>query len=216
MTTSDPPPVPPRGAALLANTLLAGIGGLYLTTGSETVTLTATLVVAAIVVYAIGSARTASTRKDDGVDPAYEEFYASWYPNLVAVLIGTGYQQQIAEDAANEAMAALLDHWDEIDNPKAWTITVAKRHAGPAPLDGPPDSEPARGDWSTGVDTMVTVEAMVTRLPPKQREALLLTMTGLSPEEIAQHLGVPSTRVRANLKLARRKMHDYLNERTAD
>ncbi|WP_146107920.1 hypothetical protein V5P93_000899 [Actinokineospora auranticolor] len=75
MTTSDPPATG-QPVALLVTSMLAGLGTLFATTGSERVTLVAALVVAAIVLVAMITG-TGSRAAEDAVD-GFDDFYLAW------------------------------------------------------------------------------------------------------------------------------------------
>ncbi len=65
-------------------------------------------------------------------------------------------------------------------------------------------------------ETMRQVEELLNQLPARQREVFVLaTFEDLSPEEIAEMLGVPLSRVQSWLKEARERVRRALTERLA-
>lgn len=220
MRTTDPPAGrSPWAVVVLVNTLLTGIGGIYVTTGSEPVTLAAGAMVAVISLMVVSRGRESSSatseaiRRDRAMQADYEEFFTSWFPRLVAILISSGYERVTAEDAAMETMTEALDNWSGIHTPQSWTVTTAFRKASRMLR---PDGHGVGADqvqtgWSDGIDTFVTIEKAIAVLPEKQRIAMLLTLAGLKPREIAEHMRCSSEQVRRNLADARKKMRTQLN-----
>jgi hypothetical protein len=50
----------------------------------------------------------------------FAEFFRVAYQPLVRDVIFAGWNLPEAEDAVSTAMAAVLQHWDKIDNPRAY------------------------------------------------------------------------------------------------
>ncbi len=224
MAAKDPPMDgirQPLAIALLVNCVLAGLCTLYVSTDSELVTLAAAFAVSMIVLVALASNTSAAHRspvvaeKGGGVAEPYDEFFVSWFPRLVAILAGYGYERTVAEDAAEEALIELCTRWESVKHPQAWSLKVASVKAGEVARrarHGMSDGPGWTHDWSDGVDTLVVVERALDELRshPKQREVLLLTLAGLKPKEIAEQIGVDPGQVRANLKNARKLVKDRL------
>jgi RNA polymerase sigma-70 factor (ECF subfamily) len=146
----------------------------------------------------------------DDID--FAEFYAHGYRRLVAELtLLTGVLSD-AEDLAQEAYARAWQRWSHLhrfDQPQAWVRRVAFNKAVDrirahrrflrlrprlAHADSTSDLSPDWIDLYTGLKT----------LPPQQRAALILTaVSGLTTEEVARALDVPTGTVRSWLYRAR-------------
>ncbi|MEV4567637.1 sigma-70 family RNA polymerase sigma factor [Nonomuraea sp. NPDC049419] len=146
-------------------------------------------------------------------DLEFSSFYRSAIHSLVAFLINQGARICVAGDIAQDTMTKAYQHWPEIDNPPAWVRTVASRalvrHCTetreealdpvPEPTALLPRPEEAAA-WEARQDI---VQALRT-LPPRQRQVMAWTLSGYTPAEIAEELGISPNAVSASLKKARR------------
>lgn len=127
-----------------------------------------------------------------GRDADFAEFYATHWPRLVAALAHAVPDGADPRDAAQEAFARAYARWSSVsrhDRPDAWLFLTAFRiatrlrnraSAGERPLTGPP---PQQGEGD------VQVRLALSRLPERQRAALLLRVIyGLSTKETARAL----------------------------
>lgn len=157
-----------------------------------------------------------------GVGPEQQEFaqfYAdSWGPCLRAVAISVGSRQE-AEGLVAEAFARAWASWQRVSRhpaPRAWVVRTAlnaqvswwRRQRRELPL-GPRDS-PAPTLESDAVDPALV--ASVRRLPPRQREVIILRLLlDLDTETTAKHLGVAPGTVTAHLSRAVAALRHELN-----
>ena len=92
----------------------------------------------------------------------------------------------------------------------AWWGAEQPGVAIPAACDG-------AGDPARGVETRVLVEALLDRLSPPMRAALVLReLEGLEYEEIARVLGIPVGTVRSRLSAARAQFRDLWQTATGE
>ncbi|MDX3458806.1 sigma-70 family RNA polymerase sigma factor [Streptomyces sp. ME02-8801-2C] len=152
----------------------------------------------------------------------YEAFFQEQYPKVVATLIyHHGFAEQIADEAAQEAMTRLLLDWKKINNPQAWMRTVAFRQAvriakdQHARLPDTPLADPQAAADLAAVELALMAGAAVKTLPPRQQEVMTLTLADLKPEEIAEILGCTPEQTRGNLAHARRALQRALGTEEA-
>ncbi|GAA1069081.1 hypothetical protein GCM10009647_090990 [Streptomyces sanglieri] len=155
-------------------------------------------------------------------DEEFSAFYRSTIRPLVAFLINQGAAVHVAADIAQDTMTSAYRRWNELRTPRPWVYKVASRalvrrfastEEEPVGEIPEPTSLLARPDaieeWETRHDTL----PMLRSLPPRQRQVLAWTLAGFTPGDIAEHLGLPSDTVRANLLKARRAAANYLKKR---
>jgi len=140
-------------------------------------------------------------------------------PVFRALLAGT-LNRAAAEDAAAEAFARAFLGWQRVadhPNPRAWVLRVAWNYyqsswrtwegrwvADPPVAPTPPAADP----W---IDPDLV--AAIRRLPPGQREVLVLVALGeLTPTETAEVLGKAVGTVRGQLSRARVALRQALGE----
>ncbi|MEO1088113.1 MAG: sigma-70 family RNA polymerase sigma factor [Acidobacteriota bacterium] len=151
-------------------------------------------------------------------------------PALLRYCRGRSGDAGLAEDAAQEALMALVDRWRRLgppESPAAFTFTVARRRLGRrlmarrlwAPLEALGAS--ARDDVSApgpGARLEIREELRATtdaieRLSPKLREALLLVSAGgLDTADAAQVLGISPSALKMRVSRARARLLDDLHE----
>ncbi|MFE7076469.1 RNA polymerase sigma factor [Streptomyces sp. NPDC057620] len=160
------------------------------------------------------------------VDAEFSAFYRADFPRLVGFLIQVGARREDAVEAAQETMRTLHRRWREVDHPRAWARTTARRTLIRAlrasreeDLGEPPEAAAALlvGDQALWEAVECDeVLAVLRELPPRQRQALALTYDGFTPAEIAQILDVSPAQVRGNLARARRRAVTELGKREGE
>jgi RNA polymerase sigma-70 factor (ECF subfamily) len=150
-------------------------------------------------------------------------------PRLLRYCLGETGDRGLAEEAAQEALAALVERWRRQgppESPAAFVFAIARRRAwrlklrrrlfeplhalfdGHSPLPGPEAEAAGR----TELDR--TLKALE-RLPGRDREALLLVAAGeLALEEGARLLGISKSALKMRLHRARQRLQSLLKERT--
>lgn len=142
----------------------------------------------------------------------FAEFYTATHRVATAqvyAMIGNWHE---AQEAVQEAYARALARWSHVsryDEPLAWVRTVAYRvsvsrwrKARRLVLGSERDTE-----VPGPLETHVTLVAALQRLPPTQREALVLHyLADLPVAQIAAQLGVPEGTVKARLSRGRAAM----------
>ena len=150
-------------------------------------------------------------------DRGFDTFYREFLPTLVGFLVWQGAGSD-AQDMAQEAMTRAYRAWDQVQNPAAWTRTVAfrawLRHrddvrelAGPVP-DRADDDVTGQERW----EQHDPVLRLLARLPDRQRQVLAWSVDGYTPTEIAAELDLTPDNVRQNLSKARRSLQRWLAE----
>ena len=149
-------------------------------------------------------------------------------PALLRYCRGRSGDAGLAEDAAQEALIALVERWRRHgppDSPAAFAFTVARRRLGRrlaanrlwAPLEAALSyaatgtSEP-HGALEVKDELQATAEAM-RQLSPRLREALLLVSAGgLDTAGAAQVLGVSISALKMRVARARARLLELLPE----
>jgi len=138
-----------------------------------------------------------------------EFFQASWDPCLRAVAASTG-NVLLAEDQLAEAFARAWLSWRKVSRhpaPRAWVVRTAlntgaswwRRRGRELPLADHDVASPASP--GTGLDAAVLTA--LRRLPPRQREVIVLrVLLDLDIETTARQLGIAPGTVRAHLSRA--------------
>lgn len=145
----------------------------------------------------------------------FAAFYIQEFRRLVLFLIKNGAREADAEEAAQEAMCKALQNWATIDNPRAWTWTVAlriwwKRPGEQLVLDEGMPLPVIENDHVTIEEEKWKVVQLLRSLPPAQRMAAALYYDGFSTQEISDMLGKPAATVRSTLRHARRQLKEAI------
>ncbi|MEV7252603.1 sigma-70 family RNA polymerase sigma factor [Streptomyces cyaneofuscatus] len=150
-------------------------------------------------------------------EAAFETFFAVANPRLLAMLIRFhGFEEQVAQDAAAEAMTRLVPLWTKVEHPAAWVRVTAFRVACRLVKGGHlalPELELVDGQAETEFDAVVlalAAGAAIDNLPPRQQEVMTLALADLTPTETAEVLGCTPEQARANLAHARRALRRAL------
>ena len=160
--------------------------------------------------------------------PAFEEFFRG---RLISRCCGTSSSRagtlHEAEDAVSAAMTEVLQRWDAIENPRAYTRRAAISNLiknkqrglprirerliqrGDVPLEH--DLDPGLAAW----EQQEWVTLLLKALPPAQREVVACMVDMFTLQEIAQMLGKTEAAVRQNLCAARKRLRSYLAETDA-
>ncbi|MEU5282100.1 sigma-70 family RNA polymerase sigma factor [Streptomyces asoensis] len=157
-------------------------------------------------------------------DTEFSAFYRANIRPLTGFLIVHGAQVQVAADIAQDVMTDAYRNWTGITHPKAWVHKAASRALVRkfASVEEPVDDVPEPSSLLPRPDAIAEWEArhdalpMLRSLPMKQRQVMAWTLAGFTPTDIAEHLGLPAEKVRANLKKARRTAAAHLTAREED
>jgi RNA polymerase sigma-70 factor (ECF subfamily) len=154
-------------------------------------------------------------------DGSFETFYAATYRRLVGQLFALLCDVEEAEDVVQDAFARAWFHWRRIrtyDSPEAWVRRVAfnqafnrtrraRRRLVALARFGPEVDAPALSA------DRVDVHRAMARVPPRQREVLVLAyVVGLSLEQIAVQLRLPLGTVKSRLARGRQTLAEQLGE----
>lgn len=151
----------------------------------------------------------------EAVATDFVECYLRHYGRLVRALRLAGADPAGAEDHAQEAFARALVRWDRISrgsNPPGYVYTAGfrlfRRHLARASrwdLGDPPEaSGPPVDRTGSDVTNRLTVEAALSRMPPRRRAcAVMCLVVGLTTAEAAEALGIAPATVRKHLEQAR-------------
>jgi len=148
-----------------------------------------------------------------GLKELIKELYEKERSGLFLFVRSLGADNQEADDAVQEAFAAVLERWDTIRNPRPYLYTTAmnkyyganaRNRETPASSWMPDQAEPlSSGDIAEFNELEERVRAAVAALPARQRQVMALTLAGFKPAQIAQQLGSEEPAVRQNQARAR-------------
>ncbi|MFE6844697.1 RNA polymerase sigma factor [Streptomyces sp. NPDC057686] len=158
--------------------------------------------------------------------------YRAWKPFLLRFVrarareLGLAQTDVDPEGVVQDAFAATLPRWAEIDDPKAYLFVVARRLVGRAVPDAAIRTSAGTEDllgggesqwrWNSlsqnsGAETVRVARAVIAaiaKLPERQRIVGYLSFVqGWSGPQIAAYLECPASTVRANLHLVRSKFY---------
>lgn len=115
-------------------------------------------------------------------------------------------------------MAEAFRAWDDIDHPRAWVATVARRefyrqraHEVPVDFMEIPDSgtllmQDSPGDEFERLEARILQDDLLRRLSPAEREIMTMHVLGFRFEEIASMLGRNPATVRSFARNARARL----------
>ncbi|MFF7647119.1 sigma factor-like helix-turn-helix DNA-binding protein [Streptomyces canus] len=151
----------------------------------------------------------------------FSAFYRDTIRLLTGFLIHQGASGHVAADIAQQTMEDSWRCWSGIKHPKAWVYKAASRALvrkvasleelveevpEPTALLPRPD---AFAEWEAQHDML----PLLRTLPPRQRQVLAWALSGFTPADIADQLGLPAETIRASLRKARRAAAAYLAAR---
>jgi len=153
---------------------------------------------------------------------AYEALVASHYRQVFAVCLGMLSSIHDAEDAAQETMlkglANMPNHSDG-HGLRAWILRIAKnlcvdllrKRNRPRP----PAHEPAV-QLRQDVNALYDMEQALQRLPMELRVPLMMYyFDGRNAASVAESLNISHATACQRLRMARRQLHEFMTERTA-
>lgn len=144
--------------------------------------------------------------------------YRSSYAELVRFLHWKVWDEDRANDLAQEAFARALDH--DPENPRAWIFRVAanlardesrlvirrRRHLTLLRGEAEAAAAPPPSDELERRERMEQVRAALDRLGDRDREVLLLWDAGLDYREIAEQTGLAASAIGTTLARARQRL----------
>lgn len=156
--------------------------------------------------------------------PGFEAFFRVDHAPLVAFLIKLGFEREVAADAAEEAMLALLQCWSEVGKPRAY-VRSAARHAAIRQVQRDRERLPrtVAGGWVTPdhtgdpydrvddeLDAIGVMTRLLSALPERQRLVFAWHLDGFSNIDIAEHLEMRPTTVSSTLRHARNRLQELI------
>lgn len=164
------------------------------------------------------------SRPPSSTERAVGDLYAASYARLVGVTALAAGSRAEAEDAVQEAFIRLLARWDQIahyEDPEGWVRSVAfrllsnrRRQArngvrALGRLGAAPASPAPSGD-------AVDIARALASLPVGQRAVVVLHhLVGLSVDDVATALDLPSGTVKSRLSRSRATLAPLLREETS-
>ncbi|MEL7110393.1 MAG: RNA polymerase sigma factor [Pseudomonadota bacterium] len=150
---------------------------------------------------------------------------ARWYPRLMRTALRLVRDRQDAEEAVQEAWAAICRGWPRLSDPAmfpGWAFGILRRkcvdrirtaqrdRTRTAPLDAAPEpSQPARGELQVEID-----QALASLSDDHRLAAILFFGEGLSLNEIAAVTGVPVGTAKSRIFKARQHLKSCLKGET--
>jgi DNA-directed RNA polymerase specialized sigma24 family protein len=152
-------------------------------------------------------------------DPeSFDSWYAREHPRLVATLLLSTGDIELAAEGADEACTRALEKWDQVsimESPTGWAFRVALNHARRTArrrsfehriflrrAKEVPVPAPAGEVWQ-----------VVSALPPRQREVVVLRhIADLREAEIAEMLGISRSTVSSTLSDAHDRLGHLLDD----
>ena len=154
----------------------------------------------------------------DGNVDSFEDWYAREHPRLIATLLLSTGDIDLATEGVDEAFTRALEKWDRVkamESPAGWALTVAFNHARRIAKrrtlehrllfkrpQQPPIPAPAGEIWH-----------LVAVLPARQREVVVLRhIADLREGEIAEVLGISRSTVSSSLADAHTRLGHLLDD----
>lgn len=157
---------------------------------------------------------------------AFKKLYQDRYHPIVnRLMFALRASVHDSEDAVQFAFVQAYRRWSQIENPEPWVVTVATRAylakckrdrrrmeiEKRALVAGMLNPHGQTGRELDDVDGYAWVQAVISDLPPRQRQVMAGIADGLSNEEIAGLLGITQDNFRSNLRFARRRLEKRLD-----
>lgn len=155
--------------------------------------------------------------RDQQDKQAFARLFQHFAPRVKAFLIRSGAEDGLAEECAQEVMAALWHKAHLFDPARAsaatWIFTIARnrridairkqRRPEPEDLTWGPDHEPDQADVLVLQEETDKLGEAIAALPLKQRELIEKAYFGdLSHREIADQTGLPLGTIKSRIRLA--------------
>jgi len=159
------------------------------------------------------------------------EDFVGYYKAEATLLMGfvmrLGASPHDAADVMQSVMVQLLQQWDEVTHPRAWTRAVATRMFVKSMASSRevmtavvPEEMPVASPLLSPVVYVEVIEAareiqrLLAPLPRLQRMALVWRMEGLADREIARELHTTPAAIRTAVRCARQRLREILSART--
>jgi RNA polymerase sigma factor (sigma-70 family) len=157
------------------------------------------------------------------MEAQYDQFFRASFRLIVKVVMEYGARIDEAEDAAAHAAVEVFARWVEVRDPLQYAIKAAlNSFYRSRQREGESHRRAIRALLLTpGPDHDATLDArqershvvgLLSTLPAAQREVMAYTVDGFSPTEMAGMLGKTPEAVRANLRHARKRLSQQINE----
>jgi RNA polymerase sigma factor (sigma-70 family) len=156
----------------------------------------------------------------------FDEFYTTYFDRVARALVVAGADRESAWDATQEAFARALRRWRtvrEMDRPDGWVYVVAMnqqrdRWRRDERRRAVPQSEADdAADNTGGIATRLSVRELITTLPPRQREAVVLRfLTDLPLSDVADAMGCALGTAKATLHQALQTLRVELDDTEED
>lgn len=155
------------------------------------------------------------------LDEEFSAFYLATVRPLAGFLIHQGAPLALAADIAQETMVKAYRRWTSLRNPGAWVHTVASRalirsqtDLRERPVEELPEPSALlpRPDAYADVEVRHDLVRVLRHLAPRQRQVMAWTLSGFTPAEIAEELGMTPNAVSASLRQARLQAARLLGE----
>jgi RNA polymerase sigma factor (sigma-70 family) len=171
----------------------------------------------------VGQAAVPGQREEPGPpDGGSEDFFRAHYRDLVRHLMYRGASKEDAQDAVGESLETLLRHWDTVEDPLAWSKTVAfriflkkRRHLARECLTAVGDDgadlefdDPALSLWEDREWVMQWLKG----LPPRQAEVIALMVDGWTRAEISDFFDRAPEAIRQSIHEARKRLRPTLRD----
>jgi len=161
-------------------------------------------------------------------DTSMEGTVRSLATGLLRFCVGHCEDPASGEDIAQESLAALVARWRRLgppDDPAAFTYTIARRRLwrwrvkrrllAPLSILGEPATPQSCDRALDARRRLAGVRRVFARLTAREREALLISLDGLSTSQAAAALGVKTSTFKMRLHRARRRLGTLLEESDA-
>ncbi len=160
----------------------------------------------------------------NGDTDAFKVIYMQWYDPIFYLLRRLTRSECDAEDLAQDVFGTLWIQRLSVDpskDVKAYIFTLARRAASKHIrstrvrsdyISGMQFDETEEGrDQSIALEMELLTDYVMSKMPPKRREAYLLSMKeGLDPMEIAERLNIPAKSARNYIYQARKEIREML------
>ena len=139
-----------------------------------------------------------------GEEGSFEAAFDELFPRAVRLAHRLLGDRAAAEDVAAEALARAYARWSKVgDLPyrDGWVLKVATNLSIDRLRRRPPEVWPElAGDFESGVELRIALNAALLTLAPRQRQAVALRyLGGLSDQEVAQALGISLGSVKTHI-----------------